>query len=115
MRLIPRTVLGPTQAVVTEDTVLMDWINGGDLYQILFYVANLDLTQSVTMVIETSETGSHPDINAPSIVVPPGRQGSLEIGPAQLRRWWRLLASSESPGFTPASVIWGVRGCERLV
>lgn len=116
MRFIPRTIIPDTGVSVSTATIIYDWNNlGGEYYQILFYLVNNDLTNACTLIIETSEDGVHPDINATSIVIPPGNQGSLEIGPEQLRRFWRLTAHSPSPGYPDISVTWGSRGCERLV
>lgn len=52
--------------------------------------------QTVTFYVDTSEDGEAVDTSQRNTIeVASGEQGSLEIGPHQLRRYYRVSASSE--------------------
>lgn len=87
---------------------------GGEYHMLLFTLVNLDETNSVTMIIETSEDGTHPDAaNVWTLVAPPGKQVSYEHGPGQIRKYWRISAHTASPGYPTVNVQWAVKGVTR--
>lgn len=78
---------------------------------LLFTVVNLDSSNSVTMILETSQDGIHPDDDKTYLVsAGPGKQASNEVGPCPLRRWWRISAQTQSPTFPIVAVKWQISG-----
>lgn len=107
------------QAVdVSTLTVLLPWSQFGfDLQRLRFVTVNLgvDLAQ---LIVETSEDGTHPD-NDPNagagktVMVQPGGQSTVDIGPDQAERaWWRLSAQTLDP-FPTAQLKWQVSGAKK--
>lgn len=87
---------------------------GSNYHTLLFCVQNLDLANSVTVIIETSEDGIYPDaLVLWTLTCPAQKQVSLEVGPGLLRRFWRISAHTASPGFPTVPVTWTVRGVHR--
>jgi hypothetical protein len=116
MRCTVEDVVTQTSATVSTSTALQAWVNAGDgsskgFASLLFYLINQDATSSVTMVIETSEDGVHPDQAAISITATPGKQVSHEVGPYQLRSYWRLSATTSGSN---VPVKFGIRGAPRI-
>lgn len=103
--------LGGTVSVAAL-TVLKAWTNLGSYYHtLLFVVQNTDATNATTVTIETSEDGVYPDANVLYTVnVPAQKQGSIEIGPGIIRRYWRVSAVTAGP---TVALKWAVRGISR--
>jgi hypothetical protein len=118
MRYLPEAIneLAGTASVSTL-TVLKAFTNlGSDYHTLLFVVINTDDTDTVTVTIETSEDGVHPDgTSIWTLTAAPGKQASMEVGPGLLRRYWRMSANTDSPGFPTAAVTWCIRGVNRKV
>jgi hypothetical protein len=111
---LAETITDSTTTSVSTLTVLKNWTDlGGTHNQLLFWLSNTDATNYVDLFIETSEDGVRPDIHVETVRVPAGKQGSKEIGPFQLRRYWRVSAQTVSPVFPTAVVKWGIRGVSR--
>lgn len=92
-------------------TVLKAFTNLGSGYHtLLFALQNTDASNSVDMVIETSEDGVFSDTTKWTISTPAQKQGSLEVGPGLLRRFWRISAVTAGP---TVAVKWAVRGIHR--
>lgn len=92
---------------VSGDTVLMPWtFLSNALESMLFAGINLSETDSVTLVLDTSEDASHPDEDkCQTITAGPGKQASFEVGGEPLRSYWRLSAQSVT---NPVQVRWRV-------
>lgn len=100
---------------VSTLTVLKAFTNLGSAYHtLLFCLQNTDNSNNVTLLVETSEDGVYPDTNVKwTIACPAQKQASVEIGPGLLRRYWRVSAYSDSPGYATVAVKWAVRGVHR--
>jgi hypothetical protein len=97
-----------TPVSVSTLAVLMPWQSLGGLRRVLFAVANLSSTETVTLVADTSEDKLYVDALGQVITIPPLSQGSLELGPDALRTFWRLSASTQGPAYDAALVKWMV-------
>lgn len=116
MRYIAEDLAPRASANVSTLTTLVDWHDYGARYHmLLFYLINNDVSNDCFLVIQTSEDGVHPDVNSPTVTVAPQSQGSLEVGHQQIRKYWRLLAKTNSLTYPTVNVSYGVRGCDRLV
>jgi hypothetical protein len=100
---------------VSTLTVLKAFTNLGSYYHtLLFVVQNTDNTNTVTVTIETSEDGVYADQHVLwSLSCPAQKQASLEVGPGLLRRYWRISANSQGPGYPTVALKWAVRGVHR--
>lgn len=92
--------LAATTTTGTGGTVLMNWAKLEKYNWLLFSLQNNDGSINVTMTVETSQDGSRPDIENNAVLITPGAQGSVQIGPDQMRRWFRLIGTAASG--TPA-------------
>lgn len=112
----PETIDGLTGSTpVSTLTVLKAFTRlGNEYHTLLFVLVNLDVTNEVSMIVETSEDGVHADSVAVwTLNAAPGKQASFEIGPGQTRSYWRLSAQTESPSFPTVNVQWAVKGVTR--
>jgi hypothetical protein len=100
---------------VSTLTVLKAFTNLGSTYHtLLFCLQNTDVSNSVTVTIETSEDGVYPDAAVLwTLNCPPQKQVSLEVGPGLLRRYWRLSANTAGPSYPTVAASWCVRGVHR--
>lgn len=86
---------------------------GGEYHTLLFTLVNLG-ADPVTFIVETSEDGTHADSVAVwTLTATAGKQASLEIGPGQIRKYWRISAHTTSPAYPTAAVQWAIRGVTR--
>jgi hypothetical protein len=100
---------------VSTVTVLLPFTALGDRYNsLLFYCLNTDAGDDVYFTVETSEDGTHGDVATQTVVIPAGGQGSIEVGPYLLRKYWRLSAHTVAPGYPAATVQWGIKGTDRF-
>jgi hypothetical protein len=112
----PRTIAESSAPVnVSVLTTLYPFTDVGTHHSsLLFAVVNLSATNTLHMVIDTSEDGTHPDgTNQIVVDVAPGYQGSYEVGTLQIRKYFRLSAYTDSPAFPVASANWYIRGVAR--
>lgn len=94
-----------TPTNVSTLTTLVPFTDWSTRDSILFALINLDSTNSVTLRLETSQDGTHPDGSAAQeVTAGPGQQASMEIGPRPVRRYWRLSAYTSSPSFPVVAV-----------
>lgn len=95
------TPFGAAVNVTGSLTPLFAFANYSRYRNLLFTFVNTDATNSVTITVETSQDGTHPDINVYTYVLPAGKQCSLEVSPPKLRRYFR--ASGQTAGPTVAT------------
>ena len=100
---------------VSTLTVLEAFTNRGSKYRGLLYtLINLDGSNTVDLILETSQDGTRPDSRIKwQETAAAGEQVSVEID-ATMRFYWRLSAQTASPGFPTVSVKWEIRGVPRL-
>jgi hypothetical protein len=100
---------------VSTLTVLKAFTNLGSSYHtLLFAIQNTDSTNNVNLLVETSEDGVYPDAAVRwTVVCPAQKQASVEVGPGILRRFWRVSAYTDSPGYATVACKWAVRGVHR--
>lgn len=112
---LPEYIVEPTTTNVSTLTVLKAFEAFGSTYHtLLFVLINNDASNSVTMTVETSEDGTHPDANLIwNVTCPAGKQVSVEVGPGVLRRYWRLSGTGVVPSYPTTSVTWAIRGVHR--
>lgn len=112
---LPEHIVPVTTADVSTLTVLKAFEAMGSTYHtLLFILVNNDASNSVTMTVETSEDGLHPDANLLwNVTCPAGKQVSVEVGPGTLRRYWRLSATSAGPSYPTVSTTYSIRGVHR--
>ncbi len=108
----PEVIVATTTAFPSTLTPLTAWLDRREYFAALFTITNLDAAENVTMVTETSEDAAHADVNSWLVVVPAGKQGTIEVSEF-LRRYWRVSAYSDSPGFPNVPVTIGVAGTPR--
>lgn len=116
MRALPETIDTASGDIdVSTLTVLKAFTNlGWDYHTLLFVMVNKSASDNVTMLVETSEDGVYPDgLVKWERVAAPLKQVSLELGPWIMRRYWRVSAYSDSPGFPTVPVSWSIRGAYR--
>jgi hypothetical protein len=108
-------VISSGTANVSTLTVIKAFIPlGHEYHTLVFVVTNLDATNTVTMLVETTEDGTHPDAVAKwTVDIPALKQGSVELGPNVLRKYWRISANSPSPTFPTCAVTWEIKGSFR--
>lgn len=111
LRIIAQQTTGTN---VSTLTVLKAFFDVASSYSsALFALTNLDATNPVTFIVETSEDGSHADGDTSwSFTVAPGTQQSLEVG-GVLRRYWRISAQTTNP-YPVAQVTWTITGIDRF-
>ena len=90
---------------------LMPWTDIGHGNKIaLFACVNMDTTNVANLIIENSEDESHVDDGyTQSILIPPLKQGSCEMGPDSVRNIWRMSAHTNDPGYPTVMVKWMLR------
>jgi hypothetical protein len=108
----PITIQSGAAVNVSTLTPLSSWIYMLDFVTGLFAVQNLDVTNNVTLIVETSQDGVHPDVVNFQATAPPGDQASYEVGPKFIRSYFRLSAVTDDP-FPTVSVNWQIVGLPR--
>jgi hypothetical protein len=81
---------------------------GGNTGQLLIALVNLDETNNVTLIVENSQDGEHVDIIPTELMIPPGKQGTVEVSANTMRKWWRISAHTDDPAFPIVQVKWQV-------
>lgn len=99
-----------TPQTVSTLTIVMPWTLMPDgSSDVLFAVANLSNTETVTVYLDTSEDASHPDT---------ARQQSMDAGPScqasfqvdrNVRCYFRLSCQTQAPTYNAAQVKWKLR------
>lgn len=114
-RLLPDTVASGSANVSTL-TVLKAFADlGYEYHTLLFTVTNLDGSNPLNVTFETSENGTNPDcVQVWNLVAQPGKQASMQYTEG-LRRYWRISAATNSPGFPTVACTWEIRGISRRV
>lgn len=95
---------------VSTLTPLVEWTSVTDFVKALFALQNTDGVNGVSLIVETSEDGVHPDAEFWRAIAPAGDQVSYEIGPKEMRKFYRMSAVTASPGFPTVAVNWQMRG-----
>jgi len=96
---------------VSTLTTLLQFQTWTNLDSLLVALVNLDTTNPVTLRVETSEDGIHPDDEYFEKVAPAGKQASIEIGPSARRTYWRVSAYTASPAYPTVAVKWKLTWC----
>jgi hypothetical protein len=100
----PIVPFGASPTNVSTLTAMVPFTNWTAADALLFAIINLDSTNPVTMRVESSEDGIHPDVDFTEVVAPPGQQASIEVGPAPVRSYWRVSAYTQSPAYPTVPV-----------
>ena len=104
-------------ANVSTLTTLLVFSDIKDFSGLGIHLRNLDVTNDVTLIVDTSLGGAVPNTGRrQTTVIGPGEEGSIEIPPPMWARYLRIAAESESPGFPVVSVEWaliGIRNARR--
>ena len=100
--------------VVSTLTPLISWTDLSNWEEVIFALAS-DAAPDITLIVETSEDGTHADEVQMLSVSTQGKQTSQVKSDSNPARYWRMSAQSAAPAFTAALVSWSVRGIPRIV
>lgn len=108
----PRVLVDFAEPIpVSTLRTLVEYTEWDDHDLLLFAVINMSEADPVTVLIDTSEDGVADDQDSHAeLAIQPGKQGSLEIGPLQTRRFFRLTAHTAEPDYPTALVKWTIKG-----
>jgi len=109
----PTTILSGVATNVSTLTPLTGWVSMVKFVKGLFALQNTDVTNEVSLIVETSEDAATPDAVFWRATAPAGEQVSYEIGPKDAHQYFRMSAVTDSPGFPTVAVNWQMRGISR--
>jgi len=98
-----------TTVSVSTLTALMDWTDLSGYPDIVPVLINDDATNNVNLIVETSDDPGgtkKPDIFQRTTAIPALKQGAEDI--TNHRKYWRISAQTDSPGFPTVSVRWAL-------
>jgi len=110
----PATFQSGTGVSVSTLTPLTGWLSVIDFVKVLFALQNTDVTNEVSLIVETSEDAATPDAVFWRATAPAGDQVSYQIGPKDVHTYFRMSAVTDSPGFPTVVVNWQMRGIARV-
>lgn len=111
-----RRIIVPTTITnVSVLTALLAYSNLGQAYSALLFALVNNGASPVTLFIDTSEDGAAIDAAAQqTLTAAPGQQCSLEVGPEQMRSFFRLTAQTVGPAWPVSACSWTVLGRPRM-
>lgn len=105
----PSTLFSGSNVAVSTLTPLTSWVLLIDFAKVLFVMQNLDATNNVSLIVETSEDQVHPDAEFWRATAPAGEQVSYEVGLKETRQYFRMSAVTDAPTFPAVNVNWQLR------
>lgn len=108
---VPQNFRGGSVLVSTL-THLTDWIDLGYSYEDLLFFLSTDDANNVNFLVETSQDGTHADVNQRISVATQGTQASVEVL-GSIARFYRLSAYTDNP-FPTSRISWGISGTSRV-
>lgn len=99
---------------VSTLTVLLDWFDVSGFGLVIATIQNLDGANNVTLIVDVSRGGSSKNTGRQqTALVAAGDEGDIEVSIPNPRKYIRVSAQTDSPGFPTVSVKWALDGLHR--